>query len=968
MSLPPKAASSSVNSWNSAYVDQAYERYLQDPQSVSETDRAFFRGFELARAQAGDAPPGLGTAGSSQQSTGTDGAVAFQVAVDRLIESYRALGHMGATLDPLGRTDKEFAESLTLEFHGLGEADLDRVADATAVKLGPQTPLRAIVEHLQRTYSGMMGYEFMHLSNIEERAWLLDWVETRSGRVDLDGDHRLVILRQLIEAEAFESFLGKRYPGEKRFSLEGSESAIPLLSRIVDTASKLGTQELVFGMAHRGRLNVLRHVLGKTLAQIFTEFEDNWDEDFEDGGGDVKYHRGYSGTVRYDDEREIHLTLTSNPSHLEAADPVVLGRTRSKQRMRGDTQRKLVMPLLIHGDAAVSGQGMVAECLNLSELEGYTVGGTVHVVINNMIGFTTAPEYSRSSRYCTDIAKFIEAPIIHVNGEDPEAVVAAGELATQYRQKFGRDVFIDLWCYRKYGHNEQDEATFTQPVLYKLIKKKPSVLRVYAERMLAQGVISEQDMTGIRSRLDEALNEAQRHAKSTPYDPTIDPGSARWHGIRPHYSHTPVETGVPMKMIEQICEAMGKVPETFNLNPKLKRVLKARADLPTTKDISYADAESLAYGSLVLEGNPVRLSGQDCRRGTFTHRHAVLSDYETGETFTPLNAILESWSPSDEGDFMPGKHQALMCVHDSPLSEVSVMGFEYGYALADPSMLVLWEAQFGDFVNGAQVIIDQFIASAEAKWDRWNGLVLLLPHGYEGMGPEHSSARAERFLKLCAGENMQVIYPSTAAQIFHALRRQVRRPFRKPLIVLTPKSMLRTATSKIDELVSGRFNEILDDPKFDAGDAPPRAKVKRVTLCSGKFYWELAARRDALGQDDHAIVRIEQVYPFHTEMFTEILRRYPNKTTLHWAQEEPRNAGSGLFVADLLREELKIELDMFVSRPPSSTPAVGSKKAHKIEQEQLLTAAVGALPKSEKDEPSGTSPDAAKRVPASQSR
>ncbi len=960
MSLPPRAVSPSVNAWNSGYVDEAYQRYLRDPQSVSETDRAFFRGFELARAQGADATP-FAAVPDDTSAAGNS----FQVSVDRLIESYRKLGHIGAQLDPLGRGG-EAPPALSLEAHGLGEADLDRVADATSAQLGPSAPLRAIVEHLQRTYCGSIGFEFMHMSDIEERSWLLDWVESRAGRVTLEAPSQLTILRQLIEAEAFESFLGKRYPGEKRFSLEGSESAIPLLGRVVNTASQLGTQELVFGMAHRGRLNVLRHVLGKTLAQIFTEFEDNFDENFEDGGGDVKYHRGYSGSVRFDDNREIHLTLTSNPSHLEAVDPVVLGRTRAKQRMRGDTERKQVMPLLIHGDAAVAGQGIVAECLNLSKLKGYTVGGTIHVVINNMIGFTTAPEYSRSSRYCTDIAKFIEAPVIHVNGDDPEAVVAAAELATQFRQKFGRDVFIDLFCYRRYGHNEQDEATFTQPVLYKLIKKKPSVLRIYAERLLAQGVITEQDMTEIRARLDEALNEAQRHAKSSPYDPTIDPGSARWHGIRPHYSHTPVETGVPTKMIEQVCEALGKVPESFHLNPKLKRVLKARADLPTTRDISYADAESLAFGTLLLEGNSVRLSGQDSRRGTFSHRHAVLSDYDNGEHFTPLNNILEICKPEHRDGFTPGTHQAEICIHDSPLSEVSVMGFEYGYALADPSMLVLWEAQFGDFVNGAQTIIDQFISSAEAKWERWNGLVLLLPHGYEGMGPEHSSARAERFLKLCAGENIQVIYPSNASQIFHALRRQVRRPFRKPLVVLTPKSMLRTPTSKIDELVSGRFCEVLDDPRFEADGGPARSGVKQLTVCTGKVYWELAARRDELGLDDHAIVRIEQLYPFHTDMFTEVLGRYPKKVKLQWVQEEPRNSGCGLFIADKLREELKLEFDRFISRPASPTPAVGSKKAHKTEQEHLLTSAVGAPPKTE-DPPSGES-GKDQRVPASQSR
>ncbi len=965
MSLPPKAVSPSVNAWNAAYIDEAYQRYLRDPSSVSETDRAFFRGFELAREQGASVggegfarQPGVPSGDdasplnlpSAPAPDGVRAANAFQVAVDRLIESYRELGHIGAKLDPLGRPTEEVT-ALTLEYHGLSEADLDREADASAIQLGPSTKLADIHQHLQQTYCGSTGFEFMHLSNIEQREWLLDWVESRAGRVQLNTEARLTILRQLIEAEAFESFLGKRYPGEKRFSLEGSEAAIPLLSRVVDTASSLGTLELVFGMAHRGRLNVLRHVLGKTLAQIFTEFEDNWDEDFNDGGGDVKYHRGYSGTVRFDDDREIHLTLTSNPSHLEAVNPVVLGRTRSKQRLRGDRERKKVMPLLIHGDAAVAGQGIVAECLNLARLEGYTVGGTVHVVINNMIGFTTAPEYSRSSRYCTDIAKFIEAPVIHVNGEDPEAVVAAAELATQFRQRFGQDVFVDLVCYRKYGHNEQDEATFTQPVLYRLIKKKPSVLKIYAERLLADGVITEDDMTQIRSRLDEALNEAQRHAKSSPYDPTIDPGSARWQGIRPHYTHTPVETGVPNKMIAQVCEALAKVPEGFNLHPKLKRVLKARGELLDTSSISYADAESLAFGTLLLEGNAVRLSGQDSRRGTFSHRHAVLRDYESGDPYTPLNNMLETWRPGiSEGDFVPGQHQAELCVHDSALSEASVMGFEYGYALADPSVLVMWEAQFGDFVNGAQTIIDQFVSSAEAKWDRWNGLVLLLPHGYEGMGPEHSSARVERFLKLCAGENLQVIYPSTGAQIFHALRRQVRRPFRKPLVVLTPKSMLRTPTSTVDELVSGRFTEILDDPRFTAEDAPPRSSVKKVTLCTGKIYWELAERRDLLGQDDHAIVRIEQIYPFHSEMLQQILASYPKRKRLHWVQEEPRNSGCGLFVADRLRDEFKMEFDEFISRAPSSTPAVGSKKAHKTEQEHLLVRAVGAQPTDDQDQ------------------
>lgn len=957
MSLSPRAVSPSVNGWNAEYLQAAYERFRADPSSVSETDRAFFRGFDLASS--GQAPHVVPASGSDAP---VKTAQSFQVAVDRLIESYRELGHIASRLDPFGRP-REAPESLSLEYHGLSEADLDRSADATSIGLGDSTSLGQIVEHLKHAYCGSLGVEFMHLSNTQERAWLLDWFESRGGRIELDSQTRIGILQKLLAAEVFESFLGKRYPGEKRFSVEGSESVISLLDRIVQSASRLGTQEIVFGMAHRGRLSVLRHILGKTLAQIFTEFEDNWDEDFADGGGDVKYHRGYSGAIKYDDDREIHLTLTSNPSHLEAVDPVVLGRCRAKQRLRGDTERKRVVPLLIHGDAAVSGQGIVAEVLNLSGLEGYTVGGTIHVVINNMIGFTTAPEYGRTSRYCTDIAKFVEAPIIHVNGEDPEAVVTAAELAIQFRHRFGRDVFVDLWCYRKYGHNEQDEASFTQPVLYKLIRDKPSVLKVYAERLLADGLLTEADMTTIREQLDEALNEAQRHAKATPYDPTIDPGSARWHGIRPHYSHTPVETGVPMKMLEQVCEAFGRTPEGFNLNPKLKRLLASRQALPETKAISYADAESLAYGTLLLEGNAVRLSGQDVRRGTFSHRHAVLRDYEDATPYTPLNNILPIWKPGFGEDFVPGEHQAMFCVHDSPLSEAGVLGFEYGYGLADPGMLVLWEAQFGDFVNGAQTIIDQFIASAEAKWDRWNGLVMLLPHGYEGMGPEHSSCRVERFLKLCAGENIQVVYPSTASQTFHLLRRQVRRAFRKPLVVLTPKSLLRSETSTIDELVTGRFCEMLDDPRFLAEDGPAREGVQNVTLCTGKFYWELLARRDELGRDDQALIRIEQIYPFHTELLVELLNRYPNRKQLHWAQEEPRNAGCGLFVADRIRRELNLEFDQFISRHESSTPAVGSKKAHKYEQEHLLTTAVGAPLKSDEEQTADRS-DTGERVTA----
>ncbi|MEN0020368.1 MAG: 2-oxoglutarate dehydrogenase E1 component [Planctomycetota bacterium] len=950
MSIPPKPVPPSVNGWNAEYVEQAYQRFLADPQSVSDGDRAFFAGFDLAAARSSPASGQAASAPAVASGAGHPSGLGsgFQVAVDRLIEAYRELGHIVAELDPFDRV-RERPDALKLGHYGLTDSDLDRTASASGIGLGETATLRDIVQHLERTYCGSTGIEVMHLSNINERDWLLSKIETRGGRFDLNAEERIAVLRQLLQAETFETFLGKRYPGEKRFSLEGSESTIPLLDRVIDRLSQLGAQEVVIGMAHRGRLNVLNAILGKTYAQIFTEFEDSWEEDFSDGGGDVKYHRGYSGSRKYDDGRSVHLALASNPSHLEAVNPVVLGRCRAKQRLMGDKERRGVVPLLIHGDAAVAGQGIVSECLTLSQLRGYRVGGTVHVVINNMIGFTTSPEFARSSRYCTDIAKMIEAPVLHVNGEDPEAVVAAAELAAEYRQEFGKDVFIDLWCYRKYGHNEQDETSFTQPIMAKLIKDRPSVLSSYSDQLFNDGVLVREDLHQIKQMIDDALEEAQKHAKSQPYDPTIDPGSARWQGIKPVYTHAPTETGISMQTIEQIASALSTVPDGFTVNPKLKRVLKARGELPSTELLSYADAESLAYGSLLLDGVSVRLSGQDCRRGTFSHRHAVLRDYETDDTYKPLGNMLPQWEPS-QGDFKPGEQQAEFCVHDSPLSEAGVLGFEYGYGLVDPNMLVLWEAQFGDFVNGAQAIIDQFIASAEAKWDRWNGLVMLLPHGYEGMGPEHSSGRMERFIKLCAQENLQVIYPSTGAQIFHAFRRQVARKFRKPLIVFSPKSLLRKPTSRLDEFTSGGFREMLDDPRFTESDAPSRDGVEKVILCTGKIFWELAERRDQLERDDIAIIRIEQIYPFHTDMMRELLAQYPESAEIVWVQEEPRNAGAGLFVADRMRSELAIELP-FIGRAASPTPAVGSKRMHKLEQEKLLTDAIGpALSKAESDD------------------
>ncbi|GIW74000.1 MAG: 2-oxoglutarate dehydrogenase subunit E1 [Phycisphaerales bacterium] len=954
----PRAVPASVNGWNADFLDDAYARYKENPESVSADLRAFFQGFELGLS----GPTAGGGAGGGGEVS--DAQSDFHAKVDDLVFAYRDMGHLAAKLDPFGRPSEPVA-CLKLEEHGLTEADLSR--QVNAARLGMEGPLTLgeVIERLERTYCSSIGPEIMHVPDRAERAWLVERCERHGGAVQFDNGRRVHILRQLLQAEMFEKFLGRRYPGDKRFSLEGSESLIPLLNGVLEHFSENGVEEVVIGMAHRGRLNVLNNVLGKSYEQIFTEFEDTWQDDYNQGGGDVKYHRGYSGERRFPNGRSLHVALSSNPSHLEAVGPVVQGRTRAKQRQRGDKQRLRVAPVVIHGDAAVIGQGVVAETLNFSQLEGYTTGGTVHLVVNNLIGFTTSPRDGRSSRYCTDVGKIVGTPVLHVNGEDPEACVMAALIAVEYRQTFKKDIFIDLHCYRRYGHNEQDEASFTQPLLYEMIKKKPSVLTSYARRLLEEGVISDDDMDQIRKQLDLALEKAQESARKSPYDPTIDPGSARWVGMTHKYSFEEKSTAVAMDTIREVCQALGTVPEGFHVHRKLKGLLEHRRQLPETGQISYADAESLAYGTLLLEGVPVRLSGQDSRRGTFSHRHAVLVDSRTAQTYTPLNHMralgepgtaIEPLQPGPDGRLA----QAKFCVYDSPLSEFSVMGFEYGYALTDPNMLVLWEAQFGDFVNGAQVIIDQFLASAEQKWDRWCGLVLLLPHGYEGQGPEHSSARMERFLELCADENMEVCYPSTAAQAFHMFRRQVRRPYRKPLVVMTPKSLIRTPTSHIEELTRGRFMEILDDPCFldpagpkgkDDDKARPAAhdpaQVREVVLCTGKIYWELDERRRALGRQDVALVRVEQLYPLHKAMLAGVLARYDKAQRIVWVQEEPRNMGAYLFMDDAMRRDLRGSLPdgqlHYIGRKASASPATGSKRRHKIEQEQIISQAIGPL-------------------------
>ncbi|MFT5422432.1 MAG: 2-oxoglutarate dehydrogenase E1 component [Phycisphaerales bacterium] len=974
MSSPPRAVVPSLNSWSAEYLDDRYRAYQEDPNSVDAEMRGFFRGFDLANGITPGTPPEFGKTPStptpstpplsgsaapiesarsgSAKITPASGRPAgrashFQAVVDDLITAYRDHGHLTAKIDPFDR-ERDRPETLQLEYHQLTEADLSRPVDGSSLGLTGSVSLRDVVDRLEQIYCGSVGVEFMHIQDVQQRAWLFDRYESAGGRIELSRGNRAHILELLTKSELFERFLGKRYPGEKRFSLEGSESLIPLLDRLIESAGDMDVEEIVIGMAHRGRLNVLNNILGKTYEQIFTEFEDSWTEDFVDGGGDVKYHRGYSGTHRSPSGKMVHLALASNPSHLEAVNGVVEGRCRAKQRLRADTERRRVIPVLIHGDAAIAGQGVIQELLNYSQLEGYTTGGTVHIVVNNQIGFTTVPEDGRSTRYCTDVGKMIDAPIFHVNGEDPEAVVAVTQFAIEFRQKFRRDCFIDLQCYRRYGHNEQDETSFTQPVMAAMIKRKKSVLSDYSDQLMQAGVILDSDKRAIQARIDETLEQSQKTARSKPNDPTIDPGSSRWAGFSHEFSFDPVETAVSTETIAEVLESIGRVPEGFNLNPKLKRVFDGRSNLLETRAISYADAESLAWATLLIEGHPIRVSGQDSRRGTFSHRHAVVRDFTSGQPYIPLNNIREVGEFAT--DHAPGTvgpdgkvRQATLCVYDSPLSEASVLAFDYGYSLSDPSMLVCWEAQFGDFCNGAQVIIDQFLASAEQKWDRWSGLVMLLPHGYEGAGPEHSSARMERFLKLCGGDNMQVVYPSTAGQCFHMFRRQLRRPFRKPLIVMTPKSLLRIPTGDIADLSTGTFEEFLDDPMFVSGDQD-RSKVRQVILCCGKIYWELDERRKQTGRTDLAILRVEQVFPFHREKIAAMLAQYPEAAERCYAQEEPYNAAAYLFINNKLENELGMERLRFIGRPSSASPATGSKKQHKHEQEVIISQAVGPKP------------------------
>ncbi len=917
---------------NAALVEEIRQRYEVDPSSVHERwTELFGRPAQPVQAeQAADAPPGAPQPVAEE----AEGPLAAQLAEKharmlRLIHSYRARGHRIADTDPLGASTPYFPE-LDPAHYGFGNDDLDRSFMAGDLPGGPVQTLRQILARLRATYCRTVGVEFTHIQDPGRKSWLQRRIEDSENTTALGADDRLRILQKLSASELFERFLHTKFLGQKRFSLEGAESLIPLLDTVVEDAPSYGIRELVLGMAHRGRLNLLSNIVGKALESMFSEFEDSPLIDSPFGSGDVKYHKGYSSDRRTRSGGMVHLSLTANPSHLEAVDPVVEGRARAKQTRVGDVEGETIVPLLIHGDAAFAGQGIVAETLNLSKLAGYSTGGTLHVVVNNQIGFTTSPSEARSTLYCTDVAKMIQAPIFHVNGDDPEAVVHCVKLAMEYRKRFHGDIVIDLVCYRRHGHNEGDEPSFTQPLLYERIRQKESVRKLYTERLLRSGMLRPEDPPRIEKDLSEQLERALALIETRPPGPD-EPYEARgpWTGYARTAPEQEPDTGVPLTELAQIAERIGTLPPGFQAHRKLGALLEKRSKAIADGSIDWGTAEALAFGSLLLEGHGVRHSGQDSTRGTFSHRHAALVHQQTAEEYAPLDHLAP-----DQGRFQ---------VYDSLLSEAAVLGFEYGYSLADPQTLTLWEAQFGDFANGAQVIIDQFICSAHAKWQRMSGLVMLLPHGYEGQGPEHSSGRIERFLQACADDNLQVVNCTTAAQYFHVLRRQMCRSYRAPLIVFTPKSLLRMprATSHPDELASGRFHRVLDDP---AAAARPQS-VRRVVLCSGKVFYDLLEerlRRFGDGDVPVALLRVEELYPWPGARIAALLARFADAKTLVWCQEEPRNMGAWSFAQELLRELLRDgQALVYAGRPASASPAAGSPRTHKREQSALASAAIG---------------------------
>jgi 2-oxoglutarate dehydrogenase E1 component len=926
---------------NVSIIEAAYEAWLKDHDAVDPTWRAFFQGFTLGANGTSPAAAVANALGGRHAHAAAPIIDSLkQSRVHQLINAYRSLGHLQAHLDPLSDPPPPHRR-LSLDQFELGDNDVDTAFDIGTYLGGGQMKLRDILRQLQLTYCGTIGVEYMHIQDVEVRTWLQERMEARRNQPEFSKAEKIRILRRVHKAELFERFLHTKYVGQKRFSLEGGETMVAAVDAIIEHCPSVGVVEVVMGMAHRGRLNILTSVMRKSFDVLFEQFSENYLPDAVGGDGDVKYHLGYEAVLDTASGAKVEIRLAANPSHLEIVNPVVEGKARARQRIRGGREfRHTVLPLLVHGDAAFAGQGVVAETLNFSQLIGYRTGGTVHFVVNNQIGFTTEPHEARSSRYCTDVAKMIEAPIFHVNGDDPEAVCMVAQLALEFRARFARDVVIDMYCYRKHGHNETDEPAFTQPLLYKKIAGHPQISAVLSRKLITEGTITAAESDAIRAEYLAALEKhlemakASEDARSTKRLAALE--QRKFAGstaiFQPGYHFKPVITRVGPEVIERVVRGLTTVPADFRLNPKIKRFLEARVQAHKEGGpIDWGFAEALAFGTLLFEGAPVRLSGQDCERGTFSHRHAVLHDMETEATYTPLKNL----SPD----------QAQFCVYNSLLSEAAVLGFDYGYSIDYPGMLCIWEAQFGDFANGAQVVIDQFIASGESKWQRTSGMVLLLPHGHEGQGPEHSSARLERFLQLCAKDNIQVANFSTPANYFHALRRQMKRDFQKPLVVMSPKSLLRlpACTSRLEEFTHGAFQEILDDPMFSTGGSQAAARLSfppdvqppsRLILCSGKVYYDLSEHRSRHHLTDTAIVRLEQLYPLQRKRLLEIVKKYTD-TRLIWVQEESQNNGAWSWIAPQL-EELFGRKPLYAGRDASASPAVGSLALHRLELAVLL--------------------------------
>ncbi len=889
---------SAANRWNADLIDQQYNTWIHSPEALSPEWRAFFEGFELAQSKPD-------TSCSTKQASFSDSTLLMK----EILQAYRQLGHTQAHLDPLAKEANK-NPSLTPEALGLNPETLKKVYQLSAFQAAKSFSGQALINTLEKIYCDHVAYEYLHIQDPVKRQWLENVIESGSPAT-FSSATKQRMLEKIIQAEEFERFLHTRFVGQKRFSLEGGESLMAALDFLSQEAPETGVECIYLGMAHRGRLNVLTNYLGKSHVHLFRDFTEGYLPDNTYGDGDVKYHLGYQKTHSTIHGKAVDLYLAYNPSHLEAVNAVISGCARAQQDMKGPKSETKVLPLLIHGDAAVIGQGIVAELLNLARLKGYQIGGTLHIVTNNQIGFTTNPSDSRSTHYCTDLAKGLEAPIFHVNGDDPVALCRVVKIALDYRQQFGEDVFIDIVCYRKYGHNETDEPNFTQPIRYRSVVKHPALSDSFSQALVAEGALKQGEAESIRKEklayFEDCLLQAKEELTKKPVAKAPQPA----------HTFKPVKTALPEATIRKLGEAITHIPSHFKINPKIERQLHAKAEMfKSGEGFDWSTGEALAYASLLVEGYPVRLSGQDCERGTFSHRHAVLKDFESESHYTPLNHI--------------EKNQARFSVYNSALSEESVLGFDYGYSLVQTNGLTIWEAQFGDFANGAQVMIDQFIVSAESKWGSLSSITLLLPHGYEGQGPEHSSARLERFLQSCAENNIQVCNVTSPAQLFHLLRRQVKQDHKKPLIIMSPKSLLRhkQCISNLKDFTKASFSEILDDPM-------PAKKTKRLVLCTGKVYYDLLAAREERKEEHTTLLRLEQLYPLNSELLKEFFKKHAGFKQLVWCQEEPKNMGAYSYIAPLL-ESLAAQKVIYAGRKPSASPAVGSLTRHKLEQAALL--------------------------------